>query len=933
MEKPITKYDRYLSQLDVWSMAVGVMVGWGAFVMPGSVFLPTAGPLGTAAAMAVSVLVMLIIGANFAYLMEYNSRTGGVYSYAKEAFGQEHAFLASWFLCLSYLTIVFLNGTALFIILRIMFGDALQIGFHYNIAGNEIYLSEAAFSAFAFAAVGFLFVIAKPFLQRLFTVLAIIMSLGAAVVSFICIPHLALGDLFSSFGLCNSSCFYAVLTIVILAPWAFVGFETVSFDTAHFNFSVKKSRKILFAAIIFAALMYVALTLVSLSSVPDGYVSWMAYIADLDNLSGCAAVPTFQAARTHMGTAGLVVLGITVLAAIFTGVIGAYRAAVRVLSTMAEDHIISEKFSKTTYSIMFIMIISIMLSLLGRNTLNWFIDLTSFGAVVGFGYTSAAAYKIASTKNDRRAAVLGICGAVISTVFVVVQLIPGLTAFEAMGSEAFLLLAFWCLLGFIFYWRMLCNDALMEFSGMSTSGIVLFSLLIYSSIMWIGKEIAEYGGEEIRSVLIRNGIVLMLIIFVGLAVMMYIQNLVRKKHEMAEREKIRAVESSLAKSQLLFNVSHDIRTPMNAIIGYTKLALKESDNARRVDFLSKIDIASKHLLTLINDFLDMSQVESGSIKLKLAPVDLSSLFAEIGDLFSDQMKQKNLDFSVHTAKVKDRFVWCDKKRLTRALLNVIGNSYKFTPEGGSVSVSLYETGGENGYASYEMRVQDTGIGMSKDFVDRLFTAFERERTSTDSGLEGIGMGLAITKGIVDLMGGSIEALTAPGCGTEIIIRVKLKLAEEADIDKSAADETEVRERDNIQADFTRKRLLLVEDNEINMEIAYMLLTQLGFEVEMAENGKIAVDKIAASEPGYYDLVIMDIQMPIMDGYTATKAIRSLENKQLAAIPIVAMTANAFAKDIQASEEAGMQAHIAKPVDIDIMVKTLSGVLSERKDNR
>ena len=229
--------------------------------------------------------------------------------------------------------------------------------------------------------------------------------------------------------------------------------------------------------------------------------------------------------------------------------------------------------------------------------------------------------------------------------------------------------------------------------------------------------------------------------------------------------------------------------------------------------------------------------------------------------------------------------------------------------------------GENGYSAYELRVQDNGIGMSREFVEKMFTAFERERTSTDSGIEGTGLGLAITKSLVDLMGGTIEVMTSPGSGTEMIIRLKLKLAQEEDLPR-----TETAGRREREIDYTKKRLLVVEDNLINMEIAKMILTQQGFMVETAENGKIALDMVSASEPGYYDAILMDIQMPVMDGYAAARAIRALENPELASVPILAMTANAFQEDVQAAKDAGMQAHIAKPVDIRVLMEELRAVL-------
>lgn len=921
--------ERTLSRIDVFAMAIGVMVGWGAFVMPGTTFLPVAGPAGSVLALAIGALVMLVIAANFACLMRRSVFTGGVYSYTKEAFGRDHAFLSSWFLCLSYLTIVFLNGTALFIVVRTMMNGATGSGLSYTIAGNDIYLSEVLVSVAAFAVVGLMFVKAKPFLQKLYSALAIALVAGVLVVAAVCVPHALSSGAFRDFGSTGLNRGYAVFTLVILAPWAYVGFETVSFDIARFRFPTKQVKWVIFAAIIVGGLVYAVMPVVAVSFVPDGYASWGAYVADLENLGGVASVPTFNAARAYMGSFGLVIMAINALAAIFTGIIGAYRAALRVLSMMAEDHILSEKFARTEYSIVFIMVISVLLSMLGRNTLNWFVDLTAFGAIIGFGYTSAAAWKMGRTEGDRRAMACGAAGTVISAAFAIVQLVPRMTALEAMGSEAFLLLAIWCLLGFIFYLRTVNETTLAEFSGMSTSGVALFALLVYSALMWIAKRLVATGDAAVQGIVVRGGVVLMVIVFVGLAVMMYVQNLIRKKHEAMEREKIRAVEGSLAKSQFLFNMSHDIRTPMNAIIGYTTLARQQDDPAVLHDYLDKIDTSSHHLLTLINDILEMSRIESGKLELQFVPTDLPALFGEIHDLFAEQMKQKQLDFSTHTSQVQDPCAWCDKKNLTRVLLNVVSNAYKFTPEGGAISMSLWEISGDDGYGSYEMRVRDSGIGMSQAFVEKMFNAFERERTSTDSGVEGTGLGLSITKRIVDLMGGTIEVITSPGNGTELVIRVRLKLAEAADLPREESTAEEPAPDGDAPVDFNGRRLLLVEDNQINMEIASMILTQMGFEVETAENGRIAVDRVSASEPGYYDLVLMDIQMPVMDGYTATRTIRALDNPARAGVPIVAMTANAFAEDVQAAMDAGMQAHIAKPVDIAVLHRTLEEVLRGR----
>jgi len=622
-----------------------------------------------------------------------------------------------------------------------------------------------------------------------------------------------------------------------------------------------------------------------------------------------------------------------------------------------------------------------------------------------------------------------------------------------MGSEAFLLLGLWCLLGFIFYLRTVNETTLAEFTGMSTSGVALFALLLYSALMWLAKRLAASGDAAVRDMVTRGGVVVMLIVFVGLAVMMYIQNLIRKKHEVIEREKIRAVEDSLAKSQFLFNMFHDIRTPMNAIIGYTTLARQENDPAVLHDYLGKIDTSSHHLLTLINDILEMSRIESGTIELEFVPTDLPALFEEIHDLFAEQMRQKGLEFNTHTSQVEDRYAWCDKKNLTRVLLNVVSNAWNFTPGGGTVSMSLWEDSGEDGYGSYELRVRDSGIGMSQAFVEKMFNAFERERTSTDSGVEGTGLGLAITKQMVELMNGAIECQSAVGKGTTFTVSIDIAIAERqrddlklepmdilvVDDDEILLDtatdtlrslgaapevagsglealgmiarrheqgrdyavvivdwkmpgmdgvETVQRIREEVDAripillvsaydwsevedaaraagadgfitkplfrstlydrinqllgtevrsvepeddysDLAGMRILVAEDNEVNWEIISAMLGMFGIETERAVNGRVCVDMMRRATPGQYALIFMDVQMPEMNGLDATRQIRQLGDPWARSIPIVAMTADAFSENVTACLDAGMNGHIAKPVDLKLVIKEIRRVKGSR----
>ena len=528
-----------------------------------------------------------------------------------------------------------------------------------------------------------------------------------------------------------------------------------------------------------------------------------------------------------------------------------------------------------------------------------------------------------------------------------------------------------------------------------------------------------------------------------------------RKMNQALSEAVRAAETAnKAKSTFLSNMSHDIRTPMNAIIGFTTLAVSNIDDKERVrDYLSKILSSSNHLLSLINDILDMSRIESGKIHLEETEVSLSEVLHDLKTIISGQIHAKQLELYMD---VTNEDVYCDKTRLNQVLLNLLSNAIKFTPAGGTVSVRLREyPGTQRGCELYEIRVKDNGIGMSQKFVQKIFSPFERERTSTVSRTQGTGLGMAITKNIVDMMGGTIEVQTEQGKGTEFIIRLPLRIQPEnhriekiAELEglkalvvdddfntcdsvtkmlvkvgmrsewtlsgkeavlrarqsmemgdafhayiidwrlpdmngievtrqiRSLGDDTpiiiltaydwsdievearaagvtafcakpmfmsDIREtlmaaigqkqagaEDNIlpsaDSDFRGRRILLVEDNELNSEIAVALLSEYSFQVDTAEDGAEAVEKVKNSRPGDYDLVLMDVQMPVMNGYEATERIRSLDDPVLAGITILAMTANAFDEDRRKALACGMNGFLSKPIVIEELISTLQNTL-------
>lgn len=394
---------------------------------------------------------------------------------------------------------------------------------------------------------------------------------------------------------------------------------------------------------------------------------------------------------------------------------------------------------------------------------------------------------------------------------------------------------------------------------------------------------------------------------------------IRQQNELAEALE-KANIANQAKTNFLFNMSHDIRTPMNAILGFANIAEKHVDDRERVlDSLGKIDSAGRHLLRLINNVLDMARIESGKTEFNILPHHIPTLMEQTETIFALEMKKKNIDFDV-SWDIKTEVAYCDQLHIEQVELNLISNALKYTPEGGKVTYHVSEIECEQeGYVTYRALLKDSGIGMSEEFCQHVFEAYERERVWHKHNIQGTGLGLAITKTLIEQMGGTIVCRSELGVGTEFEFTLTLKAGTLDDLPKTT---------DSIidEIDFAGKRVLLVEDNELNREIANEILTESGFEVETAEDGIIAVEKVSRSQPGYYDLVLMDIQMPNMNGYKATQAIRRLKNKELASVPIIAMTANAFEEDKTDALAAGMNEHIAKPIDIPKMMEVFKQII-------
>ena len=1094
---------RFLSPLGAWALAFGCSVGWGAFVMPGTTFLPLAGPLGTALGIAVGALIMLVIGMNYHFLMNRHPDAGGAYTYAKRLFGYDHGFLNAWFLLLTYIAIIWANATALSLIVRQLFGGLFQFGLHYQIAGYDIYLGEVLLAILALLFTAFVclrgrLAMRAQILMALILVGGIVVALVAAVSS----PGAGLSAASPAFAP-GKAPLAGVLTIIALTPWAFVGFESISHSAAEAAFPLKKSFRIMAAAVVMAGVAYAALVLLAVSARPEGCANWAEYIGNLGSYEGVAGLPTFFSAKALMGTLGSVVLGLTALGAIVTGLVGNTVASTRLIYAMAQDDMMPRWFGKLNENrvprnaIAFVTGISMLLPFFGRTAISWIVDVTTVGATIAYAYTSAAALKEARREGNALAKATGMAGVVISLVFMLYFLIPNLMAVSTLSTESYLILAAWGILGFVFFLYTFKRDTARRLGRTTVAWAVLLALILFTSTTWMRQatqrtteaavtplqefytqKLAEEGVDVVstatrpvdsylREVLDRvgdrltlNSLIQTAMVVITLALLFYIYYLMQKREKQIEVEKVLAEESSRAKTSFLSNMSHEIRTPMNAIIGLDNIALKDPALTPHTrEQLEKIGASARHLLGLINDILDMSRIESGRMILKNEEFSFRDFIEQINVMINGQCADKGLDFDCHiVGQVNDYYIGDDLK-LKQVLINILGNAVKFTPAPGTVTFTVEQTAEFEGHCALRFVISDTGVGMSKEYIPKIFEAFSQEDSGATNKYGSTGLGMAITKNIVGMMNGDIGVESEKGVGSTFTVTVTLKASSRSvsdeyggalpkglralvvDDDPVACEHAQLvanaigveadtvsggREAlqrvtsmrnlghpydfvltdykmpsmdgmelarairafdsetaiivltgyswDDMQGEiqaagvdgimskpmFTDSLLrelkkvldrrksasdapaepgaeaeaqapersleglnvLIAEDMEINAEILIDLLKMEGITAEHAENGRVAVEMFTEKPEGYYDAVLMDVRMPEMGGLEATRAIRALDRPDAAKIPIIAMTANAFDEDVQRSLQAGMTAHLSKPVEPERLYETL-----------
>ena len=1098
----------YLSALGAWALAFGCAVGWGSFVMPGSTFLPVAGPIGTAIGIGIGALVMLLLGANYHFLMNRFSGSGGTYTYTKETFGYDHGFLSAWFLIITYIAIIWANATALPLIARTLLGTTFQFGFDYEIAGFHTYAGEIALSVSALL-IAALLTLRRKLAERTQIVMAVVLF-GGVVACFAVVMGAHSGDatLFEPPFAPSYDTVGGVFTIFALAPWAFVGFESISHSTGEAKFPLKRAFVIIAGAVVCAGIAYALLALIAAAAVPEGAGSWAGYIANLGDYSGLQAQPTFFSGFEAWGTTGLIVLGVAALCGIFTGLIGNFVALSRLFCALSEDGMIPGRMGELTEhhvprnAIVAILAISIILPFFGRTAISWIVDVTTVGAVIAYAFASASAWKTARSEENKLFTVTGALGIVVSLLFVVAFLIPNILSVTTLSTESYLILAAWGILGFVYFRYILGKDTQHRLGRSIVAWVVLLGLIIFTSSVWMRQtvettieekvtSIEAYYGETFQGQMVDDVasspetvkhvegelsgindtflkcIVIQIALIAGaLIILLNIYSVMQKRERQVEVEKALAEESSRAKTSFLSNMSHEIRTPMNAIIGLDNIALREPDLPPKTrEHLEKIGASAKHLLGLINDILDMSRIESGRVTLKNEEFSFREFLDQISIIINGQCVDKGLVYKCDIVGNVGDYYFGDDMKLKQVLINILGNSVKFTDPPGEVRLTIEEIAQFEGRCTLRFTMSDTGIGMDQDYIPKIFEAFTQEDGTATNRYGGSGLGMAITKNFVEMMNGDIAVESEKGVGSTFTVTVTLTASsrsahadhgivlpgdlkvivvdddeiacEHAQVvlrsigieSEMATDPREALERirfahehgdayhfvitdykmsemngleltrsvrafDNdttdiilltgynwdiieedaeaagvdaimskpLFSDTLSRRLhdvllmregvelasasgsvpeidmsetglagchvLMAEDVEQNAEILLDLLDLEDVTADHAVNGEEAVRMFAESEPNRYDAVLMDVRMPVMDGLSATRGIRALDRPDAKTVPIIAMTANVFDEDVERSLQAGMNAHLSKPVEPDRLYETMAKLIAK-----
>ena len=659
----------YLSPLAVIALSFGYAVGWGSFVMPGTMFLPNAGPAGTIIGLLIGTAAIAVLAFNFHKMVTGVPGNGGIYGFITNIFGRNHGFLVGWFLFLTYIAIMWANATALVLLVRCLFGNMFQFGFHYTMVGFDVYFGEVLLSLAAIVLCAGVCLIGRKFAIRLHTFFAIVLAAGVVICFLAALAGHeggweAMGPAFAE----DTPRTVQILRILAMVPWAFVGFEAVVQSSSEFRFPVRRTFSLLLTAILVSVLIYTLLIILPILALPDGYSNWKEYIDALPDLKGTDAMPVFSAAKKSLGSLGVAVIGGSMLSAQLTALFATYIAVSRLMRAMADDEMFPEWLGRCNregtpvYAILTVMCISLPIPFLGRTVIGWPVDLSNLGAAIAYGYTSAAVLALLKRQGGHHPAekAAGIFGLAMSIIFSLLMLVPNYLSGSSLSTESYLLLPIWCFAGFLLYRRSFLHDDQGRLGKSPVVWITVLIVIFFSSLMWfrlavcdsaeiafgdlVGKTVtADEAQQSVMYVntdmLIKSVVELCILIF-SLAIILNLISILHKREKNLIVEKLKAEESANKSKSFFFStISHDIRTPLNAIIGYSQMLGMGFEKAEeREQALQSIIGGGRSLLRLISDAIDFAKLEDGQLEIVRKPVNAVGLLRKFADSFR-QTKQ------------------------------------------------------------------------------------------------------------------------------------------------------------------------------------------------------------------------------------------------------------------------------------------------------
>lgn len=943
--------EKNLSPVAVWGISFGCAVGWGAFVMPGTTFLPVAGPLGTCIGIMTGGLVMLIIAANYHYMTQLYPDAGGTYTIVRETWGYDSGFLCAWFLQLVYMSIAWANATALPLVFRNLYGGLLQFGFHYRIAGYDVYMGEALVSLAAIWAFGFLCIRGGKWVGRVQAILAFVL-LGGIIIGFIAALSYRDSTLFHNgplFGQGDNP-EIGVLHIIALTPWAFVGFEAICHASEEYGFSHKKSFGIMFFAIICATFCYVVLVLIAASVLPKGYSGWMDYIHDLDKLSGVKRLPVFYAIKQILGERGSIIFAFTLLGGVFTGILGNMFMISRLMLSLARDRVAPKSIEESDESeipgkiIFTLMLASIPIPFLGRSVIGWIVDIATIGAAIAYLYTSASAYKAATQRNQTLYRVTGIVGIVCSIFIFLYYMVPNMSAVTTLSTESYLILVVWSIVGFMFFRDVFKNDKEDRFGNSTVVWVALLFLIFFTTTLWtrqvthsitedVLKNHAQYHKMEyekhgltldeldeeaadgymskqmemINSTLLRNSFIQMGLVLVTLLILISLYALIMRRQKRAADDLLKT------KNDFLANMSHELRTPINTILGMDEMIIRETGEANIEEYASHIQRAGNMLITLINDVLDFSKIEAGKLELVPEDYDLPMAIVDMVSSIDVRAEKKGLEFHVNVDPDLPVRLRGDYIRMRQVVLNLLTNAVKYT-EKGSASLSITGDKEDENHIMIHVSVVDTGIGIREEDMPKLYDAFTRFDEGRNRTIEGTGLGMTIVRELLDLMDSRLKVTSVYGVGSSFSFDVLQEVLDWTPI----GDFNKIRylrktHTDNYSASFKadNARVLVVDDTEMNLFVIKGLLKDTNLLIDTATDGAEGLKMCRQHE---YDIIMIDHRMPVMDGVEMLHTLREAQDNPNRNKPCIALTANAGTGAREEYIRIGFDEYMVKPVD-------------------